>query len=71
MTTTFEAGSKVRSIFEHAVTVGATAGLNHGYPYRAVCSCGWRSNTYAAEHAAQTMGDDHLDAELTLSVGAR
>lgn len=34
-------------------------GLNHGYPFRAVCPCGWQSRGYAAEHAAQVMADDH------------
>jgi hypothetical protein len=33
---------------------------NHGYPFRAVCSCGWQSNTYAADHAARYIGDDHV-----------
>jgi hypothetical protein len=33
---------------------------NHGYPYRAVCTCGWHSPTYCAEHAAQGMADWHL-----------
>ncbi|AER26154.1 hypothetical protein SSEA_SKINNY_161 [Mycobacterium phage Skinny] len=32
---------------------------NHGYPFRAECSCGWQSATYAAEHAAEAMGADH------------
>jgi hypothetical protein len=32
-----------------------------GYPYRSVCSCGWRSKTYAATHAAEAMAQDHLD----------
>jgi hypothetical protein len=41
------------------VTTIATVRNNHGYPYRATCSCGWQSNTYAATHAAQTMADDH------------
>lgn len=43
---------------KHTITVAWTPN-NHGYPYRATCGCGWQSNTYAAEHAAQTMGDDH------------
>lgn len=30
-----------------------------GYPYRAVCPCGWMSRGYVAAHAAQTMADDH------------
>lgn len=30
------------------------------YPWRAVCSCSWREAWgYAAEHAAQTMADEH------------
>lgn len=33
---------------------------NHGYPYRARCSCAWESTTYVARHAAQMMGDRHL-----------
>jgi len=33
---------------------------NHGYPYRASCTCGWFSNTYAARHAAADMAYDHL-----------
>jgi hypothetical protein len=33
-----------------------------GYPFRAVCSCGWRSKTYAAIHAAQTVGEDHVQS---------
>lgn len=31
-----------------------------GYPFRAVCDCGWKSKCYAATHAAQIMADDHL-----------
>jgi hypothetical protein len=34
---------------------------NHGYPYRATCSCGWQSNTYVSLHAAQMMGDYHTE----------
>lgn len=31
-------------------------------PYRAVCSCGWRSdNRYAEWHRAETDGDDHAE----------
>lgn len=32
----------------------------HGYPYRAVCPCGWQSNTYAAAHAAHSMAGEHV-----------
>jgi hypothetical protein len=35
---------------------------NHGYPYRAQCSCGWASNTYVARHAAESMADGHLSS---------
>ena len=45
----------------HSVEV-AWVPNNHGYPYRATCSCGWRSNTYAATHAAQSMAEDHVSA---------
>jgi hypothetical protein len=57
MTTTIDAGSKAGM---HAMSVQWVPN-NHGYPYRAVCSCGWFSNTYTAEHAAQTMADAHLE----------
>lgn len=33
---------------------------SHGYPYRAVCPCGWQSNTYAAAHAAHSMAGEHV-----------
>jgi hypothetical protein len=33
---------------------------NGGYPFRATCVCGWKSKTYAANHAAQTMADEHI-----------
>lgn len=32
-----------------------------GYPFRATCICGWRSKTYAATHAAQTMAEEHVN----------
>lgn len=44
----------------HAVTVGWVVN-NHGYPYRATCECGWQSNTYAVDHAAQGMADAHME----------
>lgn len=43
---------------QHQTSVGWVPD-NHGYPYRATCSCGWQSNTYAATHAAQQMADAH------------
>ncbi|QBP29700.1 hypothetical protein SEA_TYPHA_45 [Mycobacterium phage Typha] len=49
---------------QHVVTVETVAD-NHGYPYRAKCACGWESNTYASQHAAQAMGDDHLGVDTT------
>lgn len=33
---------------------------NHGYPYHAVCSCGYVSRGYVAEHAAKMMADYHM-----------
>lgn len=45
----------------HAYSVKKIGG--HGYPYRAVCPCGWQSTTYAAAHAAHTMGEEHVTAE--------
>lgn len=46
---------------EHAYSVRINGG--HGYPYRAMCPCGWQSTTYAAAHAAHTMGEDHVTAQ--------
>jgi hypothetical protein len=43
----------------HEVTVGWVAN-NHGYPYKARCSCGWASPGYVATHAAEGMADWHL-----------
>lgn len=45
---------------KHEITV-TTVANNHGYPYRATCSCGWQSNTYAAAHAAESMGSYHYE----------
>lgn len=33
---------------------------NGGYPFRATCQCGWKSKTYAADHAAKVMAEDHI-----------
>lgn len=41
----------------HTTDVRATGG--HGYPWRAHCTCGWQSKSYAATHAAETMGEEH------------
>lgn len=35
---------------------------NHGYPFRATCTCGWQSLGYVARHAADAMAEDHLAA---------
>lgn len=43
----------------HTVTITDTD--RHGYPFRAVCECGWESRPYAARHAAQSMADAHLE----------
>lgn len=32
---------------------------NHGFPYAAVCLCGWHSVTYCATHAAASIANDH------------
>ena len=42
----------------HATAVRTDGG--HGYPYRAHCSCGWRSRGYVAAHAAHGMADAHV-----------
>jgi hypothetical protein len=45
---------------EHATSIEYVP-YNGGYPFRSKCACGWRSKTYAATHAAEAMGQDHLD----------
>jgi hypothetical protein len=40
----------------HHVAVALTGGR---YGYVPTCSCGWTTRGYVAEHAAQTMADDH------------
>lgn len=44
---------------EHTTSIATAVADNHGYPYRAICTCGWASRGYAASHAALTMADDH------------
>lgn len=44
----------------HATTVAYYPFSNHGYPFRATCECGWTSTSYAAQHAAQQMADEHM-----------
>lgn len=43
----------------HYVEVTDDQGTN-GYPFRAVCICGWRSVSYCADHAARDMGHHHV-----------
>jgi hypothetical protein len=41
---------------------GAVAFAGGRYPFRPTCSCGWtHAWGYAAEHAAQSMADDHQE----------
>lgn len=42
----------------HATAVRTDGG--HGYPYRAHCSCEWRTWGYVAAHAAHGMADAHV-----------
>lgn len=44
----------------HDIEAGWTPN-NHGYPYKARCSCGWSSRGYAAKHAAEDMATWHRD----------
>lgn len=53
---------------DHAYAVRLNGG--HGYPYRAMCPCGWQSTTYAAAHAAHTMGEDHVTAQAMESINS-
>lgn len=50
-----------RESYAHDVVIKRDGG--HGYPYRAHCDCGWKSNTYAAAHAAWDMADDHVEEQ--------
>lgn len=45
-------------VVSHVVSVEFVKN-NHGYPFQAQCECGWKSNTYVARHAAQSLGDEH------------
>ena len=51
---------------EHNYTVREIGG--HGYPYRAVCPCGWQSTTSAAAHAAGQMGDYHVEEQAMRNI---
>lgn len=42
------------------VTRVTTSRNDHGYPFNAVCSCGYTSWGYVRAHAAQTMAEHHL-----------
>jgi hypothetical protein len=42
----------------HEILTGWTPN-NHGYPYRASCSCGWQSLGYVTDFAAEIMADEH------------
>jgi len=41
------------------VTRVTTSRNDHGYPFNAVCSCGYTSWGYVRAHAAEIMADDH------------
>jgi hypothetical protein len=43
----------------HASIRVTTARNNHGYPWTAVCPCGWQSRGYVSRHAAELMSADH------------
>lgn len=49
-------GSEVAA--RHTTTVDWTPN-NHGFPYRATCTCGWASRGYVHMHAAESMAEDH------------
>lgn len=57
-----------RESYAHDVAIKRDGG--HGYPYRAVCPCGWQSRTYAAPHAAGSMGDAHITEQAMRNVSA-
>ena len=44
---------------KHAAAVHYRPKFSHGYPWRAECWCGYVSRGYVAEHAAQSMADNH------------
>ena len=45
-------------------TYAVRSGGRHGYPFRAECTCGWKSKTYQTEFACQIMGDAHVGGDL-------
>jgi hypothetical protein len=47
------------AIATHVVHV-AKARNDHGYPYTAVCACGYTSWGYVRAHAAEIMAEHHL-----------
>jgi hypothetical protein len=47
----------------HDAVVVRRTDNHHGYPYRAECRCGYRSQSYAAPHAAQPFADEHNQGE--------
>jgi hypothetical protein len=51
------------SITAHSVKIVTDRVADHGYPHRAVCTCGWKSWGYVRTHAAQIMADDHIQKE--------
>ena len=50
---------------QHHAEVQYRPERSHGYPWRAVCWCGYVSQGYVAEHAAQGMADYHNKPVLT------
>ncbi len=42
----------------HVTSVGWVPN-NHGYPYRAKCSCGWQSRTYVVPRTCEESADEH------------
>lgn len=53
----------------HVATVTRTPGQL--YPYRPVCPCGQRFRSYAAEHAAKLVANDHRCGDVQAAMNAK
>lgn len=55
-----------RESYAHDVAIKRDGG--HGYPFRAHCPCGWKSNTYVTAQAAGQMGDAHIEDQAVRNI---
>lgn len=60
LTEAYSGGWGIAADIDIRHTVAVKRDGSHGYPYRAYCSCGWRSRTYVAAHACHAMHTSHV-----------